>query len=276
MNAFTRAGVSEVNLYGYDFSDYDAVYQTAAEKAVANARKKAELIANRSGTRLKKVKTFSVSQPTRFGRFGPQSKAVVSQPRYANSISIPPEFETVTETVVVQEASTELVTVPSTFENVTETVVVQPQSVEYVTIPATYRTVTETIIVQEGYEYNGQTIPPVTKNIQRRVIDTPARTVEKNIPAVTKQVTRRVVKTPASTQERVIPAVKKEITRRRIKTPAMTVAQPVTTQQTGKQISNRQSNALRQSVLSGPQMVEVSAHMVFDYATALEDVRIRN
>jgi len=34
MNAFTRAGASKVNLFGYDFSDYDMVYQQAAERAV--------------------------------------------------------------------------------------------------------------------------------------------------------------------------------------------------------------------------------------------------
>jgi len=94
MNAFTQAGVTKVNLFGYDFSDYDTVYQKAAENAVQNAREKAELIAQKSGTKLKKVQSFSVSQPTRFGRFGPQSKTVVTQPRYVNYVTIPPEYET--------------------------------------------------------------------------------------------------------------------------------------------------------------------------------------
>jgi len=278
MNEFTQAGVTKVNLYGYDFSDYDAVYQKAAEKAVENAREKAKLIAERSGTRLKKLQTFSVSQPTRFGRFGPQSQTIVTQPRHVNYVSIPPVFETYTEPVVIQEASTELITIPPTYETVTETVIVQEANSELVTIPATYKTVTETFVVQPEYEYNGQIVPAVTKQVTRRVVDTPARTIERAIPAVTKQEKRRVVKTPASTTERVIPAVTQMVTRRRIKTPARTVEQitPAKTQKLFSDGLDDQSNALRQSVLSGPQMVEATAHLVFDYATALDDVRIRN
>ena len=275
MNQFTQAGVTDVSLYGYDFSDYDALYQKAAEQAVENARRKATLIAERAGSKLKKVKTFSVSQPTRFGRFGPQSRAVVSQPRYANTISIPPEFETLTETVVVQPQSVEYVTAPPTFETVTETVVVQEASTELITIPATYKNVTETIVLQPQYEYNGQVIPAITEQFTRRVVDTPARTAERVAPAVTKQETRRVIKTPASTQERVIPAVTKTISRRVIKTPARTIAQPNANggRVQGDQLG--QSNALRTSVLSGPQTVEVSALLVFDYETALDDILLR-
>ena len=283
MNAFTQSGVTSVNLYGYDFSDYDAVYQKAAEQAVKNARSKARLIAERSGTKLKKVRSFSVSQPTRFGRFGPQSKTVVTQPRYVNYVSVPPVYETVIEPVVVQEAATELVTIPATYETVTETIVVQDASTELVTIPATYETVTETVVVQPqsvtyGPGGHQQVIPAVTKPITRRVVKTPARTVEKSVPAVTQQIERRVVKTPASVQERVVPAVTKMETRRIIKTPASTIEQviPAQTQTVFNGAQADQNNALRRSVLSGPQKVEVSAYLVFDYATALDDVRIRN
>lgn len=280
MNSFTQAGVTKVDLFGYDFSDYDVVYQKAAERAVKNARAKATLIAERSGTRLKKVRAFSVSQPTRFGRFGPQSKTVVTQPRYVNYVTIPPEYETVTETVVAQEASTELITLPAVYETVTETIVTKDASTELVTVPATYETVTETVVVQPQsvtYGTNGQqhTIPAVTKQVNRRVVKTPASTVERVIPAETMQIQKKIVKTPARVSERVIPAVTKMETRRVIKTPARTIEQTVPTV-TEKQFENQQSNALRQSVLSGPQKVEVSAYLVFDYETALDDVRIRN
>jgi len=272
MNQFTGAGVTEINLYGYDFSDYDALYKEAAVQAVKNAKQKAELIAERSGTRLKKVKAFTVSQPTRFGRFGPQSKTIVVNPQSANYITIPPVFETISEPVVVQEASTELVTIPATYETVTETFVVQEASTELVTVPATYRTVTETVVVQPQYVQNGQTVPAVTKQITRRVVDVPARTQERVIPAVTQQIQRRVVKAPASTQERVIPAVTKMETRRVIKTPARTIENIVP--QVTQQVDTGENNALKRSILSGPQTIEVSALMVFDYHTALDNVRI--
>jgi len=55
------------------------------------------------------------------------------------------------------------------------------------------------------------TIPAVTETVQRRVVQTPARTVERTIPAQTRYETRRIVKTPAKTIERVVPAVTQQI-----------------------------------------------------------------
>ena len=272
MTQFTAKGVTKIDLFGYDFSDYDAVYQEAAQRAVTNARAKAKLIAGGAGSKLQKVKSFSISQPTRFGRFGPQSK-IVTAPRAESYISIPAVYETYSEAVVVQEASTELITVPATWETVTETIVIQPQSIEYVTIPPTYETVIETVVVQEGRFNNGIRIPPVTKNVSRRVIKTPASTVEKIVPAVTRQIQKRVVKTPARTQERVVPSVTKMETRRRVKTPARTLEQEAPGNPLQGQLSDAQSSALKRSVLSGPQTVTVIAQMGFDYETGLDDVR---
>jgi len=118
----------------------------------------------------------------------------------------------------------------------------------------------------------------VTKQVSRRVVKTPARVTERVIPAVTQQIERRVIKTPASTQERVIPAVTKMESRRVIKTPASTIEQAIPRQAENilSSAGSGPNNALRQSVLSGPQKVEVSAYLVFDYETALDDMRIRN
>ncbi len=55
--------------------------------------------------------------------------------------------------------------------------------------------------------------PSNTVVVERRVLKTPARTMERAVPAVTKMETRRRVKTPASTVERVVPAITKEVTR---------------------------------------------------------------
>ena len=59
----TEAGVEQVNLFGYDFEDYDALYQNAAAKAVSDARTKAELISMRSGTELLDIVEFEVDPP---------------------------------------------------------------------------------------------------------------------------------------------------------------------------------------------------------------------
>lgn len=178
LKAFGDAKVSSARLYGYDFSDYDALYQEAAEKAVKAARKKAEMIARVAQTELGEITSFRVNGPARTGRFGPQPSVVNRHQGVRSGFAAgysPPIFETVSETVVVQEASAELVTIPATYETVTETVVVQPS----------YR------------DGDGNFVPAVTKQISRRVVKTPASTRERTVPAVTKQETRRVIKVPA-------------------------------------------------------------------------------
>lgn len=174
LRALGIANVTSGRLYGYDFSNYDALYQQAAETAVSAARRKAEMIADAARTDLGEITAFSVGGPARTGRFGPQPN-IVNRHRGITSYGAP-VFETISEPVVVQEASTELVTVPATYETVTETKVVQPQYVDAM----------------------GNTVPAVTKQVTRRVVKTPASVQERMIPSVTKMETRRVLKTPAS------------------------------------------------------------------------------
>jgi len=246
----TDAGVEDVALFGYDFEDYDALYQEAAAKAVTDARSKAKLISDRAGAKLLEITDFKVDAPDRTSRFGPQAIIIsnhgnrsVAAGRYGSQggavfnsgptveyINIPPVFETYTEAVVVQEASTELVAIPATYETVQETIVVQEASTEFVTIPAT------------AYE--------------------PQRVVERAVPAVTKQVSRRVIKTPASTQERTIPAVTKQETRRRIKTPASTIERVVPGRDSKR-------NALKMS-LAGPRTITVGASLTYRYETPID------
>jgi len=233
----TDAGVEDVDLYGYDFDDYDRLYQEAAAKAVTDARSKAELISARAGTQLLGITDFRVDAPDRTSRFGPQAIIIsnhgnrsVAAGRYGaqngavfNSgptveyINVPPVFETVSEPVVVQEASTELVTIPATYETVSETVVVQPAYVAG----------------------DGSQVPAITKQISRRVVKTPASTQERTIPAVTKVETRRVIKTPASTIERVIPA------------------------------RDPSTNALKMS-LAGTRTITVNASLTYRYQTPID------
>ena len=250
INTLTTAGVEKVDLYGYDFEDYDALYKEAAAKAVKDAKTKAELIARRAGTHLTEITNFTVDPPERTSRFGPQAMIItnhgnrnVAAGQYNNLggavinagpnvefIITPAVYETVTETVVSQEASTELVTIPATYETVAETVVVQEASTELVAIPATFNSPAR---VME------RTIPAVTKQVMRRVVKQPARTQERVIPAVTKQVTRRVVKTPASAKQRIVPE------------------------------NERASNALKMS-LAGARTITVNAALAYNYNTPID------
>ena len=72
LQALADAGADKTRLYGYDFSNYDALYQEAASKAVTKARAKAEMIARHTKAELGEIVGFYVGAPARTGRYGPQ------------------------------------------------------------------------------------------------------------------------------------------------------------------------------------------------------------
>ena len=72
LQALADAGADSTQLYGYDFSNYDALYQEAAAKAVKKARAKAEMIARYAKADLGEIVEFYVGRSARTGRFGPQ------------------------------------------------------------------------------------------------------------------------------------------------------------------------------------------------------------
>ncbi|WP_427452061.1 SIMPL domain-containing protein [Litorimonas sp. WD9-15] len=82
LRALSDAGAENARLYGYDFTDYDALYQDAAAKAVTLAREKAETVARIAGGELGEIESFSVSKPERTGRFGPQPNVIRPANRY--------------------------------------------------------------------------------------------------------------------------------------------------------------------------------------------------
>ena len=296
IRSFTEAGVEKVSLFGFDFSNYDALYKEAAEKAVKNAREKANISARIAGTELTTIESFSVTGTERRRRFGQQ--AMLISP-HGNRSAVPQQRTTFSDRVIrsqgtprnrrysrpaqpapqanftcwdgsivlngaycpsqavamavvssgfsgasTSSASNDYVSPDgassSIYETVAETVVVQEASTELVTIPATFENVTETIVVQEA---------------------------SAGSPAITDQITRRVVKTPASTVERVIPAVTKTVTRRVLKN-------GVAPKSGGGGVSAQSgaSNALNESMMSGSKTIRVSATLSYNYKTPLDGV----
>ncbi len=187
--ALGDAEVFRAELFGYDHSDYDALYQDAAARAVNLARAKADAVASGAGGTLDELIQMSVSAPDRVGRFGPQPAVIRSPTPYAgqsgsalgrhmagqdNRRGRSPQYSVPPPPVPVQSFSygggfAE----DSAMQTVSETFVVQEASVELVTVPAQYETVYE----------NGRA---------RRVVKTPASVQERAIPAVTKTETVRV------------------------------------------------------------------------------------
>ena len=76
INIFTNAGVDEVDLFGYDFTNYDELYKAAARDAVLNAKAKAELAAKTAGTKLTTLERFAVGPTQRTTRYGQQAMII--------------------------------------------------------------------------------------------------------------------------------------------------------------------------------------------------------
>lgn len=240
LNILAQNNIEGSNLFGYDFSDFDALYKQAADKAVKLARRKAEIVARGAGGELGEITTFTVSPPNRIGRFGPQPNIIRPQRPPVNvrgsaidrrkninrnnrssgfrvgglppgnalpgeSFQRCPDGSWIPSKQVCK--SSNLTSFSSSAYN-DELVVVRPAYTEYVPTPPTFETVYE----------NG--------------------------------IARQVFKQPAQTQERVVPAVVKK----------------------RSELFNGDggtTNALSMSLLSGPQTISVTASLSYQYETPI-------
>jgi len=273
LTAFTEAGVETVNLYGFDFSNYDALYKEAAEKAVANARQKAELSASGAGTKLTTIESFRVSGTERRRRYGQQ--AMLISP-HGNRSTTPQQRIAFSDRVIHSQATsrrnngglfTSAVPAPLASMSCWDGSMVfnsgqcpaqpvmqaMPGSRGYGAgftgasndMIVVQEASTEFVSIPATYETVTETV--VAQEASTEYVNVNGRMVERVIPAVTRQESRRVVKTPASTVERMIPAVTKQVTR-------------------------RQSNALTESMLSGSKTIRVTATLAYNYETPLDGV----
>ena len=260
LNDFTEAGATSVNLYGYDFSDYDALYKKASAMAVENAKAKAQLTAKTAGTSLTTLEQFYVDPPQRVSRFGPQAMVIsnhgnrhVAAGQYSGTQGsvISPSNGYTSAMPVMAPPPPPQPSVAYWDGSVADEVIVTASKRS----PANrfesaigggnsggYRTVTEQIVVQEA-STELVTIPTVFETVYENGI------------------ARRVVKTPAATQERHIPAVTRTVTRR------VPINSPP--QSTGPTYAGNANNALRMTLLAGPQTVRVNASLSYLYETPL-------
>ena len=294
IRAFTEAGVERVDLFGFDFSNYDALYKEASEKAVANAREKAEISARIAGTKLTAIESFSVSGTARRSRFGPQ--ATIISPHGDRSVT-PQQRTTFADRVIRSQASPRnrrpapvyappvplasvscwdgslvfnaaqcpgepalAVSPVSSYTGAVTSGGFSGVSQQSSTGPV-YETVMDTIVVQEAS--TELVVIPATYEIVYETIV--VQEASAGSPPVTKQEARRVVKTPARTTERTIPAVTKQVSRRVLKNPGSSSTGGVSGQ-------SGASNALNESILSGSKTIRVSASLSYNYETPLDGV----
>lgn len=232
LRALAEAGAEESRLFGYDFTDYDALYQEAAEKAVTMARTKAEMIARTSGATLGGIESFSISRPARQGRFGPQPNVIRPANRYRG-----PSGSVVDRQTNKIKKNSPAAPAYSTFTCWDGSVVFgmeycppQPQPVMSMSANSSIGYDADDMVVVQEASTELVNVPPVYETVYEDGIQ------------------RRIVKTPASVKERVIPAIVKS---------RAELAQT--------------TNALSMSLLSGPQTISATANLSYDYETPLDD-----
>ena len=137
--------------------------------------------------------------------------------------SVPTELGTSERKIKIKDGYVNYEIVPATFKQVTETIEIERERIELVTLPAEYATETKQIKVKDATQrWNPAclpvadeadlpahcllTMPAEYKNITRKVIKTPARTVKKVIPAKMQTITRQVIDQPAQLIHKEIPA----------------------------------------------------------------------
>ncbi|MEP3654794.1 MAG: von Willebrand factor type A domain-containing protein [Litorimonas sp.] len=177
-----------------------------------------------------------------------ETKEIVLKEAFTEFVETPPDFETVLETVVVEPASVELVEVPATYEWVDGNI--EGSAIEYVVTPPVYETISEPVVVQEAM--TELVSIPATYNPDG-TIAVPPSVVERTIPSVTKVQTRRVVKTPASTVERIVPYEKRDGKTRVPVTPGRVIEKeiPAVTKQVERRVIRRTSTPIERTVPAG-------------------------
>lgn len=156
-------------------------------------------------------------------------------------ISIPGEFLTVTDKVLIKPAGEQIEIVPARYETVSEKVLVAPATTRVQVIPAEYRYVSDSVMVEPPKKHLVQ-VPAQYETVLEQVLVAPATTSWKKgtgpiqrideatgeilclveTPAQYQTVSKSVLKTPATTREVEDPAVFETIQRRELVTPERT------------------------------------------------------
>ena len=111
--------------------------------------------------------------------------------------------------MVVQPASWRLETVPAEYETVTERVLVREAHTEWrrgVLIENRPTAPEATQVLPTGEVLCLIEVPAEYRLVSRQILRTPARTVRVEVPAVTRAVARQVIDCPAHVESRIIPA----------------------------------------------------------------------
>ncbi|MEM7254216.1 MAG: peptidoglycan-binding domain-containing protein [Pseudomonadota bacterium] len=146
------------------------------------------------------------------------TKTVVAREASERVEVIDPEYGWVEEQILVKESSTELRVVPARYETVDEQVLVREASSELVVEPAVYDTVTEQVMVRPAYTTWKKGRGPIER------IDEATGEIMclVEVPAQYRTVSKQVLVSPAKTRSVEIPAEYRTVTKRVMVEPART------------------------------------------------------
>ena len=157
-------------------------------------------------------------------------------------VTVPGEFLTVTDKMLIKSAGEKIEIIPARYETVSKEILVEKGSLQAKVIPAEYKTVTERVMVEPASKYLVH-VPAQYEVTLEQVMVTPATKTWKQgtgpiqrvdettgeilclveTPAQYQTVSKRVLKTPATTREVENPPVFETIERQELVTPAKTV-----------------------------------------------------
>lgn len=160
---------------------------------------------------------------------------------------IPARYEWAEQRVLVKEAGEEIVEVsPAVYTTVEERVLVKPATEKVDTVPAVYKTVTERQLVRPAYttwkkgrgpiekldEATGEIlclveVPAEYRNVEKRVLVTPATTRKITVPAEYTTVRKKVLSRPAEVKKVATPAEYETVRVRRLVEPAREVRKTI-------------------------------------------------
>ena len=141
-------------------------------------------------------------------------------------IWVPPQYQTVSERILVEEAGERIEIIPAKYNTVKKRVLVKEATEKLVTVPATFKTVKERFLVKAATKKIVE-VKPVYETVTQRLLDKPAHTTWRKgtgpiqkidettgeimclveIPATFKTVKKRVLKSPGTSRVQEIPAV---------------------------------------------------------------------
>lgn len=174
-------------------------------------------------------------------KFETRSERVLVQPKASSLAVRPATYKKTFEEIVVREESVEYKVIPAKYEYRNRRILVTPEKKVTTVVAPEFKEVDEQVLVRPAHfiwkpgrgpfeqvdRATGEIlcrvkVPAVYGTVKKRVVQTPAKIVQKVIPATYKTIRTRVLVSEARVEKKVIPAVTRKVEVERLDTPLRT------------------------------------------------------